>query len=282
MAIIIYFLRLSVFLEIGKFRDLVGASKSGKKDHVYFIDGYNDKEINLLDHLTTTIRCSYCAIRTSKQWLSSRIDFSPPKIIWHTTNYDSLFFEGLEIEIKTLSKAYFYWYQKAYSILHFDLFLDESFKLDKKFIQKFKDNWSNSDNGYCFLEPIEASYSYKYVLSKILASKGYWNESSKKFEVSQLKKWMSKASTFVDYLICLVHLSSGQPSRVTELCLYRLRNSRFSNRSVFLFDGTIALLQTYHKSLSMTTINKAISRYLPEDLSVLLINYLIFIRPFEM
>lgn len=82
-------------------------------------------------------------------------------------------------------------------------------------------------------------------------------------------------------MFVLIHITSGQPARMTELVHLRLFNSRSSHRSIYLYFGSVMLLSTYSKTSSASQRDRMIARFLPNALKELLLVYLIVVRPFE-
>jgi hypothetical protein len=224
----------------------------------------------------------YCALRITKKWLSSRASFSLPKIIW-IRQYDTLVIEGTELSIDKLGEAYFYWIRQANLLWKEKLTLGcPNTSLSEFDIQNVKDCWNELPEYDNFIDSLRNENENKYCLSRFFASRGFFNSELNQWDQRKLRIWMMDASKFVDHLACLIHLSAGQPSRATELCSYQIINAYNQPRGVFLLKGHVLLSQNYHKSLSMTNLHKNIQRLLPLCLSKLLIQYLVFIRPFEM
>ena len=191
--------------------------------------------------------------------------------------------EGMEIHVHELGKAYFIMLQKAKFILSNKLLLDcDNASIHEETILKMKDNWNPNCEKGSFINILRDKQENKYQLTRYLSSKGFLNSEKNDWDNNKLRRWMNEVSDFMDLLSCLIHISGGQPARATELCSYQLVTTKNQHRGVFLLNGQILLSQNYHKSLSMTVCHKNIQRLLPFDLSKLLIDYLVFVRPFEM
>ena len=90
-----------------------------------------------------------------------------------------------------------------------------------------------------------------------------------------------KADTFLKRLLLLVHVTSGQPARGTELLSLRFQNTVLGHtRSVFMDDGAVSTVTAYHKGYSITGSTKIIHRYVPKEVGELLVYYLWLVRPF--
>ena len=76
-----------------------------------------------------------------------------------------------------------------------------------------------------------------------------------------------------------MHLTAGQPARGTEITGLQHVNTVY-HRNVFVEDGLVAIVTSYHKGYTCTGTTKIIHRYLPREISELLIYYLWLILPF--
>lgn len=100
----------------------------------------------------------------------------------------------------------------------------------------------------------------------------------KKPAVSQ---YLIKVDYFLERLLLLVHLTSGQPARGTELVSLQHSNTRQGHhRSIFIENGHIGTVTSHHKGYNATGSTKIIHRYLPREVSELLVYYLWLVLPF--
>jgi hypothetical protein len=87
--------------------------------------------------------------------------------------------------------------------------------------------------------------------------------------------------TFLRRLLLLVHITGGQPARGTELLILRWRNSaRCETRNIFVENGLVSLVTSYHKNYAATNSTKIIHRYLPSEIGEMLVYYLWLVMPF--
>ena len=86
---------------------------------------------------------------------------------------------------------------------------------------------------------------------------------------------------FLERLLLLIYMTAGQPARATELISIRHRNTpEGRHRNVFVEHGLISIVTSYHKSQSTSHSIKIIHRYLPREISELVVYYLWLIQPF--
>lgn len=74
-------------------------------------------------------------------------------------------------------------------------------------------------------------------------------------------------------LLLLIHLTTGQPARGTEIAGLQHTNS-ILHRNILIEDGLVSMVITYHKGYSCTGTTKMIQRYLPKEISELFVYYI--------
>ena len=73
----------------------------------------------------------------------------------------------------------------------------------------------------------------------------------------------------------------GQPPRAIELFSLQVENTLLGGlRSIFIKEGLIGFVTTYYKGFNITNTVKIIHRFLPKEVSSILVYYLARIRPF--
>lgn len=94
-------------------------------------------------------------------------------------------------------------------------------------------------------------------------------------------RYLYRVDRFLERLLLLVHITSGQPARGTEIISLRYQNTVEGHlRNIFIEDGLVSTVTAYHKGYSVTGSTKIIHRYLPKEIGELLVYYLWLIRPF--
>jgi hypothetical protein len=94
--------------------------------------------------------------------------------------------------------------------------------------------------------------------------------------------YMKAVRRFKETLFALVHLSRGGPARGTEITSIQCENSTegVGHRGVFVDAGLVSFVATYHKGYDFSKKVKAIHRYVPREVSELVIYFLGLGRPF--
>ena len=102
------------------------------------------------------------------------------------------------------------------------------------------------------------------------------------FNVPAWTRWLDRVWQFVRLLIALVHLTSGQPARAPELASILVANMKRGARGVHATQGRIMLVTRYWKGRNVYGRDRPVARFLPNELSRLLLAYLVLVRPIEL
>jgi hypothetical protein len=95
-----------------------------------------------------------------------------------------------------------------------------------------------------------------------------------------VRSYNSRVEAFLERLLLLVHITSGQPARGTEtLSLRHVNTMNGHHRNIFVEHGMISTVTTYHKGYTISGNTKIIHRYLPKEVGELLVYYLWMIQP---
>jgi hypothetical protein len=96
-----------------------------------------------------------------------------------------------------------------------------------------------------------------------------------------VEHYIRQVDEFLERLLLLVHITSGQPPRGTELPSLQYCNSAHGRRrNVFIENGLVTFVTFCYKGYSITNSTKVIHRYLPQEVSELLVYYLWLVLPF--
>jgi hypothetical protein len=79
----------------------------------------------------------------------------------------------------------------------------------------------------------------------------------------------------------LIHITGGQPARGTELLSLQHYNTVHGLlRNIFIENGLVSFVICYHKGYSIKGSTRIIHRYLPKEVSELVVYYLWLVLPF--
>ncbi|KAF7441678.1 hypothetical protein A1F99_140160 [Pyrenophora tritici-repentis] len=161
------------------------------------------------------------------------------------------------------------------------------------YLYRLQDNHSNGQKGWNFLKDQRNADQLqeggdRWLLNRVLENDWLRNEMVAMSPESQLR-WKKKAvqayfekvDKFLERLLLLIHMTGGQPPRGTELIgLQHSNTAQGQHRGIFLEEGLISTVTSYHKGYNITGSTKIIHRYLPKEVSELLVYYLWLILPF--
>jgi hypothetical protein len=112
--------------------------------------------------------------------------------------------------------------------------------------------------------------------------KEWYKPGTKRADIAQLDKYMGAVKEFRMQLLILMHITGGQPARAQEILSVRHENTTKGNhRNLFVEDGLVVFVIQYHKGYAMSGDIKIIHRYLPREVSELVVHYLWLVLPFH-
>lgn len=159
-------------------------------------------------------------------------------------------------------------------------------------IHNISDDPTNNTRNWSFLNDprneVELVHRGDWLLNRVLDAEplqrqfvNVSNSGRVIWKAPEAKKYLARVDAFLERLLLLVHLTSGQPARGTELVGLRYKNTMSSHlRDVFIEAGAVTMVTAYHKGYSITGSTKIIHRYLPREVGELMIYYLWLVRPF--
>jgi hypothetical protein len=153
-------------------------------------------------------------------------------------------------------------------------------------IKKLVDNWDASSPGLSFLTDqrnssilgegtdwLRESVLKRPDLARLIIRKtgdnGEWCISSE-----AARQYEDSVQHFLEHMLVLMHMGSGQPGRRPEFLGMRWCNVQADKRNIYIHDGYVLYLITYHKMLSNTNASKYPVRLLMPDVGELLVQFL--------
>ncbi|KAK3061704.1 hypothetical protein LTS18_005618, partial [Coniosporium uncinatum] len=154
------------------------------------------------------------------------------------------------------------------------------------------DNWDVSSPGQSFLtytrnEPY-ISDGKSWIFNQLrlypeLMKLLYKTDDASSWQLSSLAvaEYENAIQRFLECMLVLVHIASGQSARKPELLGLRWCNKQSDKRNLFIHDGHLLFILTYHKPLNMTNASRYPVRFLFPEVGSLLVRYLILVQPFR-
>jgi hypothetical protein len=174
-----------------------------------------------------------------------------------------------------------------------DLFLlhpDESSEnvVPRVLLHRLQDNHSNGQKGWNFLkdqrnaDQLQEGGGDRWLLDRVLENDWLRDEmlalspeSQLRWKKKAVQAYFEKVDQFLERLLLLIHITGGQPPRGTELIgLQHSNTAQGQHRGVFIEEGLISTVTSYHKGYNITGSTKIIHQYLLKEVSELLVYYL--------
>ena len=201
-------------------------------------------------------------------------------------------YENITLEIPLLKELFTNLTKNAFKILlNHLLYLNEDEIPSDLNIINLKDNPSNNSPNYSFLNNNSNLKKFDNFLLKRLFTAGdlllknLGKNINNKFEFNKKKvdEYLNYRLQFLKYILILLHIFSGAPVRGTELITLKIKNETFQlNRNIYIDEKThlLYLIIYYHKGLSSSNSYVRNIKFIPQEITRLLLIYLIFIYPF--
>ena len=209
-----------------------------------------------------------------------------PKVMWKSDGLlgasdTVLIINDKEVSVAALQQAYANAMAAANRLLAKIL---PGIQREKLLRTKYSDNPNDSRDKFCFLNHGDQNWyetgqqKVFNMLLKVLELNVQQNTANNK----KAKDWLCNVQQLMRVLLFLIHLTSGQPARATELAPLQYRNSQQCRRHLFFYHGKMLVNPVYYKTNSMLQVDKGIFRVIPAAVADIVVLILTFIRPFEM
>ncbi|KAL8686415.1 MAG: hypothetical protein Q9218_007122 [Villophora microphyllina] len=152
-----------------------------------------------------------------------------------------------------------------------------------------RDDRSNASVGWNFLQDQRSSWpvqgdSWLFQRSQQTDALRtiFWPERQRKSKPPKgVQTYLRTVAIFRAQLLLLMHITGGQPARITELLSVRHRNTAAGQqRNIYIENGMVVFVTRYHKGYSRSGEIKLIHRYVPFSVGWLIVQYLWLILPF--
>jgi len=209
--------------------------------------------------------------------------------IWWDDNHQSVTYRNVQIsmdEFRGLMKDQL---QKATVILEQELcFTNTDYPLPAIDLRAILDQQRKSQPKYSFLMEEENGLgNAKRWLDrrvrndpKLLETFADPQSGELRWKQRSLQRYEASVQKFLEHLLLLFHMTSGQPAREPEILSMRWRNGD-TIRNIFVDHGLVVGIPRYHKTRSTTREDRPIPRFLPIMVSKLVVWYLTIVIPFR-
>ena len=181
---------------------------------------------------------------------------SKGRILW-SKDKQRLFYNGQPLDMKQF-KQFIRKLLDAANELAIDLLFDDRDWMDSLDLNKVIDDHSNTSLRYSFVKEEENNLCDGVIrmverlkqhncVNEFISSYGNQLE----FQADQVHQYTAKYNQFLELILILVHITAGQPARGTEITSLRYCNWITSPRNIYILDGQVMIVTTYHKSQRM-------------------------------
>ena len=188
----------------------------------------------------------------------------------------------LQLAVQRLTSA-------AVTVLENELLFGVSFREVSEALplNRFQDRRLREDPSYSFLQEQGIKIIQERLVARLELSPVFTDRyvirgtDGLTLSAPRMRLYLREAWRFLEIMLTLIHLCSGQPARATEIETMTIRNGPNTARSVFLFQEHIMTVIAYNKTTSLTGHERFIARFLPKAQSKTLAVYLVVVRYFE-
>jgi hypothetical protein len=217
--------------------------------------------------------------------------------IYWSDDYEKLTYKGLEMTMESFRQFIRVQVEQAQQnfeklfLLHEEETREEVIPLVS--LHQLKDDPTENRKGWSFLQDPQNTDllpdGQRWLLNRVLKTDWLRAEFLELHEPDHHVVWKPKAvqaylaekDRFLELLLLCVHLTAGQPARGTEVLSLRHCNTVHGrHRSIFIENGLVSTVTAYHKGYNITGSTKIIHRYLPKEISEMVVYYLWLILPF--
>jgi superfamily II DNA helicase RecQ len=218
----------------------------------------------------------------------------PAPIIWDDDG-QILTFRDLRYSITDLATEICFCLREAQAIFHQELCLGFD-RIPIYPLHELQDNWACRFPGYSFVDDSRNATYFEghahWLSDRIAQHDGHrdivFHTEQTDHEPGQwpvrsefVKQYQISVEKFLELLLVLVHIGSGQPAHRTEFLGMLWRNTSLAVRNIRLFSGYVVFILTYFKSQSRTHGSRAPVRVVFPPVAQLLVQFLVLIEPFR-
>jgi len=207
------------------------------------------------------------------------------QIRWKSDN-ETIIYKDIELPMQSIRDLVQHQLALVKSIFKQDLCFDLE-DIPRYPLDEIVDNWDARSPGASFLTDVRNAHLkdgmvwlFKKMtnhpeLAELFLSRGSGGDWY--LRSSAVKQYERAVQRFLEHLSVLVHVGSGQPARRVEFLGLRWCNKQADMRNIFIHDGNVIFMLSYHKSLNLTNAARFPVRVLLPEVGELLVQYLVLI-----
>jgi hypothetical protein len=145
-----------------------------------------------------------------------------------------------------------------------------------------RDRMSNTHSEYSFVQDPsnDLSKAYLELYSRACLDPADGLMSSQSWKMDAVHRYLKEEMDLLINIMLIMFLRGGQAPRTTEFLSIECYNGSSTSRGLYIDDGSLAYVTRHSKARRTTNQEFNVVRYLPEEDSQLIVNYLTYVRPF--
>ncbi|KAH0551483.1 hypothetical protein GP486_007303 [Trichoglossum hirsutum] len=201
---------------------------------------------------------------------------------------DTVIYQDIELSMLNFRRLVHQLVEETQSVLIKDLlFVEEAEgQLPTYSWTELKDNPAKDEPGWYFVydQRNQMHEQGRWLLDQILQTSKladqFIHHSTGVWKQKRVNDYLDNISYFMEKLLILIYMTSGQPARSREWLSIRYCNTeKGGHRCIFVENGLLVVVTYYHKGYNITGTEKIIHRYLPQEVSELLLLYIWLVLP---
>ena len=105
------------------------------------------------------------------------------------------------------------------------------------------------------------------------------NVATNDWDTDQLEAYYAKHQEFLEHLLVVLETTGGQPARGPEILSVKVYNTDGASRTIYIHQGLLCTIQSYFKARTKSARPFYTVRHFPSCVSLILYQYLLYIRP---
>ena len=233
---------------------------------------------------------AYCPTGFIIRWLGygktiSMQSGNSPSVTWSRSGEgDVLYFHGKPLAMSRFRGAIYDMIRDAEDILWRDLMWSDDWERFEIDLDSISDDLSSVQRSESFVtrEVNRLRDKVEWMAERMMrAKKSRRLRVNQQWRMTKVREYGHRIRDFLELLMVLIHICSGQPARGEEITPIRHRNGLLQERNIFVIDGQVMFVTRYHKSQALFGRPKVIPRFMPWRIGQLVAIYLAYVQGFK-
>jgi hypothetical protein len=227
--------------------------------------------------------------------LLAKTEVPPAQIRWYADG-ETLVYQDVIFHLSDLHRIIFEGIAEARKIFDEELCLSghssPACDIPSLDLRLLVDNWDATSAGHSFLtdsrnsaylDPLKDWLFTRAVKTQALFNT-FWSQTAEgnwEVRADAVQQYENAVQRFLQAIMVPFFIGSGQQARRPEFISIKWRNTTLVTRELFLHDGQMLFVLSYHKARSRTNGSRWIARFLLPEVAQLITLYLAIVQPFR-